>query len=94
MPNSHDHIVKSYDEELQRLDGEIIRMGQIAIAQLDAAIDVLQRRDTQAAMRVVANDEAIDAEGYGPAPASGPASEARGRRWGRRGGRAPPAARS
>ena len=31
------------------------------MAQLDAAIDVLQRRDTQAAMRVVANDDAIDA---------------------------------
>ncbi|GAB2659049.1 phosphate signaling complex protein PhoU [Arenimonas aestuarii] len=60
MPHSHDHIVKSYDDELTRLDGEIIRMGQIAVAQLDAAIDVLQRRDTQAAMRVVANDEAID----------------------------------
>ena len=56
----HDHIVKSYDGELQRLDGEIQRMGGIAIAQLDAAIDVLQRRDSQAAMRVVANDEAID----------------------------------
>ncbi|MFH2078265.1 MAG: PhoU domain-containing protein, partial [Pseudomonadota bacterium] len=60
MPHTHDHIVKSYDDELKRLDGEIIRMGQIAVAQLDAAIDVLQRRDTQAAMRVVANDEAID----------------------------------
>lgn len=61
MPSSNDHIVKSYDNELQRLDGEIQRMGQIAVAQLDAAIDVLQRRDTQAAMRVVANDDAIDA---------------------------------
>ena len=61
MPSSHDHIVKSYDNELQRLDGEIQRMGQIAVAQLDAAIDVLQRRDSQAAMRVVANDDAIDA---------------------------------
>ena len=61
MPTSNDHIVKSYDNELKRLDGEIQRMGQIAVAQLDAAIDVLQRRDTQAAMRVVANDDAIDA---------------------------------
>jgi phosphate transport system protein len=36
-------------------------MGEIAVAQLDAAIDVLQRRDSRAAERVVANDEAIDA---------------------------------
>jgi phosphate transport system protein len=57
----NDHIVKSYDNELKRLDGEIIRMGEIAISQLDAAIDVLQRRDSNAAQRVVANDEAIDA---------------------------------
>jgi phosphate transport system protein len=57
----HDHIVKSFDNELQRLYGEIGRMGELAVAQLDAAVDVLQRRDSRAAERVVANDEAIDA---------------------------------
>jgi phosphate transport system protein len=57
----HDHIVKSYDGELNRLIGEISRMGEIAIAQLDAAVDVLQRRDSNAAQRVVNNDDAIDA---------------------------------
>ncbi|KAA2285725.1 phosphate signaling complex protein PhoU [Arenimonas fontis] len=56
-----EHIVKSFDTELQRLDGEIQRMGEIAVAQLEAAMDVLQRRDSQAAQRVVANDDAIDA---------------------------------
>jgi len=56
----NDHIVTSFDNELKRLDGEIQRMGELAISQLDAAIDVLQRRDSAAAMRVVANDEAID----------------------------------
>lgn len=60
MGNS-EHIVKSFDSELQRLYGEIQRMGEIAIAQLDAAVDVLQRRDSDAARRVVANDDAIDA---------------------------------
>jgi phosphate transport system protein len=60
MTIANEHIVKSFDGELKRLDGEIRRMGEIAAAQLDAAIDVLQRRDTQAAMRVVANDDAID----------------------------------
>ncbi|MEO7252280.1 MAG: phosphate signaling complex protein PhoU [Arenimonas sp.] len=59
MPN--EHIVKSFDSELERLYGEITRMGEIATAQLDAAIDVLIRRDSKAAQRVVANDEAIDA---------------------------------
>jgi phosphate transport system protein len=60
MSTQHDHIVKSFDSELGRLYGEIDRMGKVALAQLDAAIDVLVRRDSQAAMRVFANDEAID----------------------------------
>jgi phosphate transport system protein len=60
MPSSHDHIVKSYDAELTRLTGEIVRMGEIAVHQLGAAIDALDRRDTRNAERVVANDEAID----------------------------------
>ncbi len=60
-PGTHPHIVKEYDEELARLTGEIVRMGEIAIAQLQAAMDVLERRDSKAAERIVANDEAIDA---------------------------------
>src|SRR6187399_1652644 len=58
--SSNEHIVKSFDSELERLYGEIDRMGKTALAQLDAAVDVLVRRDTRAAQRVVANDEAID----------------------------------
>jgi phosphate transport system protein len=57
---THEHIVKSYDSELERLYGEITRMGEVAIAQLDAAIDALSRRDSKAAQRTVANDIAID----------------------------------
>ena len=57
----HDHIVKSYDEEQQRLLDETLRMGEMAAAQLEAALDVVQRRDDKAAERIIANDEAIDA---------------------------------
>ena len=56
----HDHIVKSYDEEQRRLLDEILRMGEMAAAQLEAALDVVQRRDDKAAERIIANDEAID----------------------------------
>ena len=56
----HDHIVRSVDEEQQRLVGELLRMGEIAAAQLEAALDVVQRRDDKAAERIVGNDEAID----------------------------------
>ena len=58
LPN--DHIVKSYDEEQQRLVTEIVRMGEMSVAQLEAALDVIERRDEKAAQRIVANDEAID----------------------------------
>ena len=56
----HDHIVKSHDEEQRRLMNEILRMGEMAAAQLEAALDVVQRRDDKAAERIIANDEAID----------------------------------
>ncbi|NUO72317.1 MAG: phosphate signaling complex protein PhoU, partial [Frateuria sp.] len=61
MTIGKDHIIKSYDSELARLTGEIVRMGELAAAQLEAAIDVVERRDDRAAQRVVANDDAIDA---------------------------------
>ena len=57
----HDHIVKSYDEELRRLLNEILRMGEMAASQLEAALDVIERRDDKAAERIIGNDEAIDA---------------------------------
>ena len=56
----HDHIVKSYDEEQRRIAAEILHMGEIAVAQLEAARDVVERRDDRAAERIIANDEAID----------------------------------
>ncbi|MBW3549778.1 MAG: phosphate signaling complex protein PhoU [Proteobacteria bacterium] len=57
----HDHIVKSYDDERKRLLDETLRMGEMAAAQLEAALDVVQRRDDKAAARIIGNDEAIDA---------------------------------
>lgn len=59
--NTQEHIVKSFDSELNRLYGEIGQMGDLAIAQINAAVDVLTRRDSNAAARVVANDDAINA---------------------------------
>ncbi|MEO5559574.1 MAG: phosphate signaling complex protein PhoU [Dokdonella sp.] len=56
-----DHIVKSYDAELKRLTGEIQRMGGLALAQLAASIDAVMERDSDAAMKIVHDDNAIDA---------------------------------
>lgn len=60
MNEPHNHIVKSYDEEQRVLMQELIRMGQMAASQLEAALDVVDRRDDRAAERVIGNDEAID----------------------------------
>ena len=60
---TQDHIHKSFDSELDRLYDEINQMGELAISQLNSAVDVLNRRDSNAAARVVVNDEAIDALG-------------------------------
>ncbi|MEO8808811.1 MAG: phosphate signaling complex protein PhoU [Rhodanobacter sp.] len=60
MTANKDHIIKSYDAELSRLTAEIVRMGELSVKQLEAAIDVVERRDERAAQRVVANDDAID----------------------------------
>ena len=56
----HEHIVKSYDEDQRRIVEDVVRMGQAAVAQLEAALDVVERRDDSAARRIVANDEFID----------------------------------
>ncbi|HKR76246.1 MAG TPA: PhoU domain-containing protein, partial [Rhodanobacter sp.] len=60
MSTSKEHIIKSYDDELARLTGELVRMGELAVSQLEAAIDVVERRDERAAQHVVGNDDAID----------------------------------
>ena len=57
----HEHIVKSYDEDQRRIVEDVVRMGQAAVAQLEAALDVVERRDDKAAERVIGNDDAIDA---------------------------------
>jgi phosphate transport system protein len=56
----HDHLVKSYDQEMSRLTGEIAAMGELAARQLEAAMDALGKRDSEAARRVANNDDAID----------------------------------
>ena len=60
MQNPHDHIVKQYDAELDRLTGEIARMGAIAVEQLHVAIDALEARDDGTSRRVIAHDATID----------------------------------
>jgi phosphate transport system protein len=55
-----EHIIKSYDEELNRLNGMIVEMGGLAESQLAAAIAAVARRDSELAARVIEGDEKVD----------------------------------
>jgi phosphate transport system protein len=58
MPS--DHIIKSYDEELTKLQNTLIAMGGLAEAQLAASIQAVVKRDSELAAEVVAGDLRVD----------------------------------
>jgi phosphate transport system protein len=55
-----DHIVKSFDDQLNRLGHVIAEMGGLAEVQLADAMQALIRRDTEKALRVALADKRID----------------------------------
>ncbi|MBI4184222.1 MAG: phosphate signaling complex protein PhoU [Proteobacteria bacterium] len=55
------HIVKSYDEELNRLTTLITQMGGLGEAQVASAIQAVTKRDSELASRVVETDRKVDA---------------------------------
>lgn len=61
MSQPSDHIVKSFDDELQRLNKELTRMGRMAVSQLDSAMDLIGCFEPVLADRIIADDAIIDA---------------------------------
>ena len=57
---SSEHIIKSYDEELRRLNNTITEMGGLAESQLAAAIEAVVERDSELAASVVEGDARVD----------------------------------
>jgi phosphate transport system protein len=57
---AQEHIIKSYDEELQRLDNALTQMGGIAENQLGAAIEAVIKRDSDLATEVIEGDVRVD----------------------------------
>jgi phosphate transport system protein len=55
-----EHIIKSYDQELQRLDNTLAEMGGMAESQLAAAIEAVAKRDSDLATEVIENDAKVD----------------------------------
>lgn len=60
MTQGSEHIVKSFDEELEQLNQIVARMGGLAEAQLADAITAISKRDCAIADRVIEGDKAID----------------------------------
>jgi len=57
---SSEHIIKSYDEELRRLNNIITEMGGLAESQLATAIEAVVERDSDLAASVVETDVRVD----------------------------------
>jgi phosphate transport system protein len=57
---SSEHIVKSYDEELNHLNENILKMGGLAEALLASAIESISQRDPELAAATVREDSKID----------------------------------
>jgi len=55
-----EHIIKSYDEELDRLNKMIVEMGGLAESQLAAATEAVAKRDSALAARVIEGDDKVD----------------------------------
>jgi phosphate transport system protein len=55
-----EHIIKSYDEELERLSNMIVEMGGLAESQLASAIEAVSERDSELAARVIEGDDKVD----------------------------------
>jgi len=56
-----EHIVRAFDEDLNKLDNIIAEMGGLAEHQLADAIEAMVRRDSALAEQVIASDRRIDA---------------------------------
>jgi phosphate transport system protein len=55
-----EHIIKSYDQELHRLDNIVAEMGGLAESQLASALDAVMKRDPDLAAQVIESDTRVD----------------------------------
>ena len=55
-----DHTLRAVDQDLQVLTHDVAAMGDLAVAQVRAAVDVFVRYDLAAAEKVVRGDDALD----------------------------------
>ena len=56
-----DHILKRFDQELERLNATINEMGGLTESQFSKALTAVRERDTEIAEEVIADDARVDA---------------------------------
>src|SRR3972149_4328225 len=61
MEQQHEHIVRSYEEELSLLNNKVAKMGGLAEQVLGQSFEALERRDADRALKVWYKDEEIAA---------------------------------
>ena len=54
------HIVKSYEEELQNLNDNLIKMGSLVEAQLSDSMEAIIKVDKEAADKIISNDAKVN----------------------------------
>jgi len=54
------HIFRRFDSEMAHLHALVVRMAELAVAQLRDALGTLERKDAAAARRVIANDKRLN----------------------------------
>ncbi len=59
-----EHIVRSFGEELEQLNGAVLHAGGLAVEQLEAAIEALLTLDEELARRIVKADKQVNASTY------------------------------
>jgi len=57
---SEEHIVKSYEEELQYLNDSVIKMGSLTESQLYDSMDAVIKVDKDSIDKIIKNDEQIN----------------------------------
>jgi phosphate transport system protein len=55
-----DHLAKSYEEELRRLNDMVVTMGHLTGEQLEAVLGAAERPDVEIAARVVEREPEAD----------------------------------
>jgi len=59
--NTSHHISHKFDEEMESLRNQVLKMGGLVEQQISGAIDALQSTDARGAEKIILNDHKVNA---------------------------------